>query len=138
MFVLYLVGILLSTGYLYTAINADTLSVEVIIWCAFFLLVFPVIFVGSIWYGTRQAYRSQATRFQDMRFAISDEGVAVSLGGGEWFPYGWEAYRRGVETKQHFILYFGPKAAHILAKTAFTPPQLEAARTLLTEKLGKL
>jgi hypothetical protein len=138
MFVIYLVGILFSTAYLYTAINAGNITAEVVIWSTFFLLVFPVIFIGSIWYGNRIAYKRMADRFADMRFMLTEEGVAVSLGGADYVRYGWDHYRRGLETKQHLILYFSPQAAHILLKSAFTPPQLEAARALLTDKLGKL
>jgi cbb3-type cytochrome oxidase subunit 3 len=134
-FVAYLVGCMLAITAITWSYYANALDSTLILFGISTVVVFPLFYIGVIWYSSRAFHSQQRARFTDMRFELNDEGVLAQAGGRE-HAYAWDSYKSALETKQHFLLFFGPKAAHILSKSAFrTDREREACRTLLRQKL---
>jgi hypothetical protein len=134
-FVAYLVGAMIAAAAVTWSYFADALTPSLILFALSSVVIFPLFYIGVIWYSSRAFHSQQKPRFTDMYFELTDEGVLARAGGRE-SAYSWEAYKSALETKQHFLLFFGPKAAHILSKEALrTDRAREDCRTLLRQKL---
>lgn len=100
------------------------------------LLVLGVFFMLARPLQLRAEYKRDSKVRDPIEVAISVAGVDIS--GPTWrASLGWSTFVRWVETKNLFLLYQAPRLFNCFPKRVFNPTDLDAFRTLLSERVPK-
>jgi hypothetical protein len=103
---------------------------SVILLMTMFWLLIVIALVSALHLYTSREQREVAYEF-------NDRGVIVSDATGASLSCPWSIVRNARETARAIRLDIKPMASRYIPKRAFAPADINAIRTLLTEKLGK-
>jgi hypothetical protein len=99
-------------------------------------LLLGVVAVSLQWLQWTYHYR-QDTRLHGQYVAlISNDGIEIT-GATAASKVNWKAFTRCTETKNLFLLYYGPRLFNIFPKGCFAAGEIDAFRSLVKEKIGK-